>query len=317
VPSPRATLVWLQDDLTPRPHSFADATVHRGPDVVDALVGVHQARVATRRLREVVPVAAVHLSGVRQRRLRRTLRDMTRALGAVRECDVALGMIAGLEQAAAPALLAPLRAWTRRVRERRRDARPVLLSVCSADRVARVGAWIDDLVAARLLSRDDGWRERLSAQLDTRAQRLRHAIDEAGVLFVPDALHEVRIAAKKLRYAIELVGECRLASVTRQLSTLKRMQDVLGRLHDLDVLLADGPWTAAPATGTSAAEATPALWADLVAGLDGERRLLHATYLRRRATLVRLADNVRDHLVARARPSTSVQVAASGTAHAV
>lgn len=43
VPSPRATLVWLQDDLTPRPHSFADATVHRGPDVVDALVDVHHA----------------------------------------------------------------------------------------------------------------------------------------------------------------------------------------------------------------------------------------------------------------------------------
>lgn len=265
------------------------------------VVGVHQARVATRRLREVVPVAAVHLAGVRRRRLRRALRDMTRALGGVRECDVALDMVAALDATATPVLRASLRSWTRRLRDRRRDARITLLEVCSADRVAKVGGWLDRLVDTRAASQDDAWRNRLARLLDRRAQALRLAIAEAGVVFVPDLLHEVRIAAKRLRYAIELVGDCGVASVGRTLATLKRAQDVLGHLHDLDVLLRDGPWTVAPAGATSRAAAGPDAWAPLVAMLDAQRRHLHASYLRRRDALVRVADHARDVLVLAAR----------------
>lgn len=43
MPPPRATLVWLQDRLAPPPHPFADAPVHRGADVVGALVDLHRA----------------------------------------------------------------------------------------------------------------------------------------------------------------------------------------------------------------------------------------------------------------------------------
>jgi CHAD domain-containing protein len=54
------------------------------------LRSVHQARVASRRLREALPVlrASVHQS--RLGRVRRQVRRMTRALGPVRELDVAL-----------------------------------------------------------------------------------------------------------------------------------------------------------------------------------------------------------------------------------
>src|SRR6187399_2031658 len=55
--------------------------------------GVHQARVASRRLREVVPVLGRGLDDVRLKPLRRGLRDLTRALGPVRELDVALEMV--------------------------------------------------------------------------------------------------------------------------------------------------------------------------------------------------------------------------------
>jgi len=49
--------------------------------------GVHRARVASRRLREALPVAAV----VEERSsLRRDVRRVTKALGRVREIDVAL-----------------------------------------------------------------------------------------------------------------------------------------------------------------------------------------------------------------------------------
>ena len=51
---------------------------------VDAL---HQARVATRRIREALPVVS---AGSRGRRLERQMRKITQALGPVRDLDVAL-----------------------------------------------------------------------------------------------------------------------------------------------------------------------------------------------------------------------------------
>ena len=51
------------------------------------VTAIHQARVATRRLREALPLVT---SGGAGRKLERTIRRLTRALGPVRELDVAL-----------------------------------------------------------------------------------------------------------------------------------------------------------------------------------------------------------------------------------
>src|SRR5262245_51792503 len=58
---------------------------------------VHQLRVASRRIREVLPVVS---DGQRPQRLRRTsrkVRRLTRTLGPVREHDVSLLLLAALE----------------------------------------------------------------------------------------------------------------------------------------------------------------------------------------------------------------------------
>ena len=52
--------------------------------------GVHQARVATRRLREALPLIT---RGSRGRKLARTVRRLTQGLGPVRELDVVLLML--------------------------------------------------------------------------------------------------------------------------------------------------------------------------------------------------------------------------------
>jgi len=51
--------------------------------------------------------------------------------------------------------------------------------------------------------------------------------------FDPRALHDLRIAAKRLRYLLELTGVGGANSV----KPLKRLQDVLGEIHDCDVHL--------------------------------------------------------------------------------
>src|SRR5215207_5814489 len=56
---------------------------------------VHQARVATRRLREAMPLVEAGKPG---REIERVARDLTAVLGTVRELDVALLMLAELEK---------------------------------------------------------------------------------------------------------------------------------------------------------------------------------------------------------------------------
>ena len=63
--------------------------------------------------------------------------------------------------------------------------------------------------------------------------RLLRALDAAGTLYAPERLHAVRIAAKKLRYGLELRATPRGLPVGSFAAALKRVQDVLGRLHDL------------------------------------------------------------------------------------
>jgi hypothetical protein len=51
------------------------------------------------------------------------------------------------------------------------------------------------------------------------------------------ALHELRIAAKRLRYCLEMFAVCFPEKVAQERAdTVREMQDVLGRIHDLDVL---------------------------------------------------------------------------------
>src|SRR6476660_7751032 len=105
-----ATLVTRRHDALRAQASDA----HEGK--VDA---VHQARVASRRLREVVPVLGRGLDDVRLKPLRRDLRDLTRALGPVRELDVALGMVDELP-ADDPDAVRLAAAWREDLEHRRR-----------------------------------------------------------------------------------------------------------------------------------------------------------------------------------------------------
>src|SRR5262249_46110476 len=119
--------------------------------------------------------------------------------------------------------------------------------------------------------------------------QLQAAIDRAACLYAPTPLHDVRIALKKLRYAAEL---CQ--SADRQpdpdIKTLKEGQDLLGRLHELQVLVT---WT----RGVQAALSRPDRdksrgLAALVHPIDGHCRHLHARFIRDRSKLIVVANRM-------------------------
>src|SRR4029453_11038344 len=99
----------------------------------------------------------------------------------------------------------------------------------------------------------------------------------AGQIYAAEALHDVRIAAKKLRYALEIADESGAAPCGESLRVIKRVQDALGRLHDLQVLqhhiAAVG---AAPRGRRSTPDAALAVLSRLI---EDECRHLHGRYV--------------------------------------
>ena len=197
---------------------------------------VHQARVATRRLREALPLVA---SGPRGRKLERRVRRLTRALGPVRELDVALEMLetltGGRRRAAGRRRQAAAGGSRRTSAHAHRDVhagRPRRHRQAAASRRDRGHA------RAPGPRRDPKRVAAAQARAARRAVRLREAIENAAGLYLPDRLHEVRIAVKKLRYAMEVSRELSGSRATARIRTLKEAQDLLGRMHDHEVLIA-------------------------------------------------------------------------------
>jgi len=59
------------------------------------------------------------------------------------------------------------------------------------------------------------------------------ALDEEAAM----ALHDMRIAAKRLRYLLELVGFCFGEVGSEAQGRARELQEVLGEIHDCDVML--------------------------------------------------------------------------------
>src|SRR5688572_12834406 len=209
---------------------------------------IHQARVASRRLREALPLIVDGRSG---RKLQRKVRALTRALGPVRELDVVLQSLESLRTSAEVprAGVACLRAVIADERRRLHAEMVQRLADWDLDKVrkrALAGARDHDAAVGRGAPARRGGRARVAAveriaaadrHALRRAIRLRNAIDNAAGIYLPDRLHELRIAVKKLRYSLEVSRDMRASRATASIRTLKRAQDLLGHIHDFEVLI--------------------------------------------------------------------------------
>jgi CHAD domain-containing protein len=193
--------------------------------------------VTTRRLREAVPVLATGLKGSKAGKARRKIRRLTRALGTVRELDVTLGLLDELARSphVSRTAVEDVRAHVLSEREAGRAAMLERLDRVNVEKLARR---LGSVAAALQDATDEPWRKALAERLIKRSRRLAVAMDEAGHMYSPERLHQVRIAAKKLRYGLELASDSGLKQATPRVRTMKRAQDMLGKLHDLQVLQA-------------------------------------------------------------------------------
>ena len=260
------------------------------------VVSVHQARVATRRLRETLPVIRASTDAAGLRRTARQVRRVTRALGLVRELDVALAQLEALaaRQVVSPVAFAAVRQALAAERLARRRA---MLATLTPGRLAKLRARLSALAQPAEPPDPAGALEHASRQVVRRARRLSAAVERAGGLYLPDRLHAVRIAAKKLRYALEIQRELKRSRAAARLAQLKRLQDLLGRMHDAEMLI-----ERVRAVQTELANRDRVLTSELdalVRTLEADCRREHAAYMRRRPALLQLCESLSQDAPAR------------------
>jgi CHAD domain-containing protein len=247
--------------------------------------GVHQARVASRRLREAVPVLTTGLKGAKARKALAKIRRLTKSLGTVRELDVTLLLLD--EMAASERFPRPALEEVRgRVMAQREKGRAAMLKRVANVRIDKLDRRLAAVSAALAASDSIEWRDTLASRLVKRAKALSSAMAEAGRLYAPEQLHAVRIAAKKLRYALELAADAGAKSAARPVRVVKRTQETLGRLHDLQVLERQ----VAAVQAKPNPHALPNSGLEIMAhALEEECRHLHARYV---AAIPQLQDAV-------------------------
>jgi CHAD domain-containing protein len=214
----------------------ADAAAGRLAAGADA-EALHDFRVALRRLRSTLRAWGAWLAGRAPRKAEGRLGKLARATNASRDAEVLLAFVAEARRALpSPRHRPGLDLVAGRAEERARGGLAASALVERYGRTARklrrrladgAGAaspGAGDTFGAVLADRAEAGL----ATLEARLARVRGARDREHV-------HRARIAGKRLRYLLEPLRGAAPADASDLVKRLKRLQDVLGELHDTHV----------------------------------------------------------------------------------
>jgi CHAD domain-containing protein len=207
---------------------------------VDRVEAVHAMRVASRRLRAFVDLFRPQLPPKLAGRARRELRRIGRTLGPLRELDVhvqrldatRLAAEDAVERAAVEVVLERIERRRRRAERRaRRRLAEIDLEALRADLRE-----VTDRAVGPLARHDVDVQQRVQALLQPRIEAAFRGMpqprDDLGV----EVLHEIRVRAKRLRYAVELVAPALGDAYGQLRKPLRRYHRVVGDLHDESLL---------------------------------------------------------------------------------
>ena len=254
--------------------------------------GAAAAWVATRRLRELLPVLQLQASSAEK--LNAKLRRIVRRIEVLRQSDALLSLLdAGVERERRGRLVAS------RVRDNleqhSKHARTELFRKKVGHDIRRVASRLADQLEAlrikgesRTQVRDLQWAVR--ARVARRAADLKLAMQAAGSVYLASRLDDVRTALRKLRFAAELAADATPGVEPADVRMLVRAHVLLAELNDLQSLVD-------LIRHVQSTLATPDLkaWRDLdalVISLENRCRGLHARYVRERTALVALCDRL-------------------------
>ncbi len=210
--------------------------------------GVHDMRVASRRLRSALRDFKPYLRRRQLSSVGAELKRVADALGAVRDQDVALAALEALRAEAPEEVTRGIAQLAGERRLEREAARESLRKAITEEKLFKLQTDFNSALeraaeprrrvrkkkaAAYALSFRQAGREVTGARLE----ELRNLSACLYQPFEVDALHRMRIAAKRLRYAMQLFAACCGEELARHAAEVAELQTSLGELHDCDAWL--------------------------------------------------------------------------------
>jgi CHAD domain-containing protein len=193
---------------------------------------VHDLRVVLRRTRTALEVGRPVLGAFHADEVRRSLRDVQRATGALRDEEVLLELVGSL------VLDRPdVQAWMAARRRRERTLRSALRRMVREGELERGHRMLEALLAFRV---DPSHDKRLTKFARRVVDDARREVERrrAARLEDPESMHRLRIAYKRLRYTAETFATCLPADLVGLAQPAARLQSRIGELHDVDVAIA-------------------------------------------------------------------------------
>lgn len=197
---------------------------------------IHDLRVSSRRLQQVVSLMFPKPRRAKSRKVIRSLRDLRRDWGSCRNLDVDLALLQ--EKLESPGIDGVRDAWS--------YVRGCLVEL-RAQELDRARKRLRRLDIPAFIERTQRLFKSVKLEnvhdlnleesfADTLAE-WREAVAQAKSRQDPKHLHELRISGKRLRYQLEIIAELGDTAAKDQVTSLKGLQDELGRWHDCHVLL--------------------------------------------------------------------------------
>jgi len=215
---------------------------------------VHQARVATRRLRSDLKTFERFLDPHWAGDLSAELRWLGSELGAVRDLEVQRDRLRDHAGRLPPPEADAARRVVRRLDADRAAAKANLITTLNQPRYSQLRAQLRSAAAQPVFTkaaRKPG-RSVLTAVVRRRWKKVRAAVRALGDNPPDEALHAVRVRAKRCRYAAEACAPVFGKRSRRLARAMAHVQDVLGEHHDAVVASA---WLAKTAHECTPAEA--------------------------------------------------------------
>lgn len=242
-------LEWAGEVLRVR---FAEVLeLRRAANDFQDVEDVHSMRVATRRLRGAVRDFAPIMKKSALKSIKKDLKAIADALGAVRDQDVAILALEKLQPEAneSEQIKQGIDALLKERRATRERARINLIAELAPESLADLQANFERKIAqaAERKQNDQNRKNHNRAVSFNEAGRAAVAesfaefYEQGTSLYQPfetEPLHEFRIAAKRLRYALELFAACWGEAILPFADEISEMQASLGEVHDADVWIA-------------------------------------------------------------------------------
>jgi len=201
----------------------------------DDAEALHDFRVAVRRLRSLLRAHKATLDV--SRRARRRLRDLADVTSRVRDLEVQLSWLRDVRPTLGIREKRGLTWLASRLQKEERSARRDLEDDLP-DLLANAEEVVQSELAARVTAPGAGKAglgSAVAALLPDLTSALRRSLAGIRSMEDQDQAHAARIAAKRLRYALEPIGE-HLPDAASLATELSLLQDVLGAMHDAEVL---------------------------------------------------------------------------------